>query len=137
VIAHNAPADAPDFRIENNRLYRHVLHNLDFADTPSENQWKECVPREDRAKILQKYHNAPTTGHFGIVKTIARITQHFYWQGTFREIARYFRQCRTCLAHKPEQRRLTSLLHPTAVTQPWQHVTIYLAPLPRSSKGNM
>ena len=135
--ARDTPADAPDFRITDDRLYRHVLHDLNFADTPSDDQWKECVPRESRAEILHRYHDAPTAGHLGVAKTIARVARHYYWPGMFREITRYVRQCRTCLAHKPEQRRPAGLLHPTAVNQPWQHVTIDLVgPLPRSSRGN-
>ncbi|XP_039306054.1 uncharacterized protein K02A2.6-like [Solenopsis invicta] len=136
-ITSTTPDAAPDFRIADGRLYRHVLHTLDFADAPNDAQWKECVPRENRAELLQRYHDAPTAGHLGTAKTIARIARHFYWPGMFREISRYVRQCRTCLAHKPEQRRPAGLLHPTDVSQPWQQVTIDLVgPLPRSSQGH-
>jgi hypothetical protein len=134
---HAAPQDTPDFRIEGGKLYKHVLHTLDFADAPNDSQWKECVPREGRAEVLQRYHDAPTAGHLGVAKTVSRIATHYYWPGMFRDITRYVHQCQTCLAHKAEQRRPAGLLHPTAITRPWQQVAIDLVgPLPRSSKGH-
>lgn len=133
-----APRDVPDFQIREGRLYRHVLHRLDFKEMASEDQWKECVPKEQRSALLTRYHNEPTAGHLGIAKTIARIAQFYYWPGMFREIARYVRGCPTCLAHKPAQMKQTGLLHPTSVTRPWQQVCVDLVePLPRSSKGHV
>lgn len=88
-IVRENPRDAPDYQIRNGRLFRHVLHQLNFKDTPTEEQWKECVPRDEREIILQRYHDTPTAGHMGIAKTIARIAQNYFWPGMHREIARY------------------------------------------------
>ncbi|XP_036143394.1 uncharacterized protein K02A2.6-like [Monomorium pharaonis] len=133
----NAPREHPDLRIEGNRLRKHLLHTLDFRDTPPETQWKECVPTKERGELLRRYHDEPTAGHLGVAKTIARIAEHYYWPGMFGEISRYVRRCRECLAHKPAQTRPAGLLHPTTVTRPWQQVTIDLiGPLPRTTRGN-
>ncbi|KMQ86714.1 reverse ribonuclease integrase, partial [Lasius niger] len=69
------PAAHPDYRIEENKLYRHVLHSLDFKEHSTEEQWKTCVPRENREEVMQRYHDAPTVGHLGVAKTIARIAE--------------------------------------------------------------
>ena len=131
------PAAYPDFRIEGGKLYKHILHSLNFKEIPSTTQWKICVPREERAEILEKLHDAPTAGHCGIAKTIARVAERFYWPGMFREIAGYVRNCDKCLAHKALQQRPAGRLHATEVTTPWAHVTVDLVgPLPRSKKGN-
>ena len=136
-LTNATPEAVPDYRIDGGKLFRHVLHSLEFTETPPESQWKECVPREGRPEVLRRYHDEPTAGHLGIAKTIARIATRYYWPGMFREIARYVRQCPTCLAHKVEQRRPAGLMHPTAITRPWQQVTIDLVgPLPRSTRGH-
>lgn len=50
-LVSDAPQSVPDLRIENGRLYKHVLHSLDFKDVPPEEQWKKCVPRGNREQI--------------------------------------------------------------------------------------
>jgi len=40
------PEDYPEYKIRRGRLFRHILHFTDFKETPSEEQWKEYVPRE-------------------------------------------------------------------------------------------
>jgi len=63
------PIEYPDYRIEDGRLYRHVLHDLNFRDTPAGQQWKQCVPRDQRAPLLQRLHDEPAPGHLGTAKT--------------------------------------------------------------------
>lgn len=40
-LTHDMPREQPDYRITNQKLYRHILHQLDFKDTVPEDQWKE------------------------------------------------------------------------------------------------
>ncbi|KAL6417431.1 hypothetical protein ACFW04_012743 [Cataglyphis niger] len=131
------PTAHPDYQVKDGELYRHILHTLDFKDNPTDEQWKLCVPRDGRGDILRQYHDAPTAGHGGVAKTIARIAERFYWPGMFRDIAGYVRQCPGCLAHKPIQQKPAGTLHATNVNRPWEHVTIDLVgPLPRSRRGH-
>src|SRR5436190_4728634 len=51
----NDPIAQPDYRVHNDRLMRHILHTLDFKETPSHTQWKICVPREQRNDVLRQY----------------------------------------------------------------------------------
>ena len=37
------------------------------------------VPSIIRKELLEEYHNAPTSGHHGIEKTLARLTKSYYW----------------------------------------------------------
>jgi len=113
-------AEYPDYRITNGRLYRHVLHDLDFRDTPTDEQWKQCVPKHGRNEVMRRMHDEPASGHLGIAKTLARIAQLYHWPGMFREIARYVRRCPVCLAHKTPQQPPAGRLHATPTTAPWQ-----------------
>ena len=131
------PTAHPDYRIHDDRLTRHILHSLNFNETPANTQWKICIPREQRKEIMHQYHDAPTAGHGGIAKTIARIASKYYWPGMLREIAAYVRGCQTCLAHKPLQQKPAGQMHATDVARPWEHVTTDLVgPLPRSRQGH-
>ncbi|KMQ84031.1 reverse ribonuclease integrase, partial [Lasius niger] len=131
------PARRPDYRIEDGRLRRHILHSLNFKEDPTASQWKECVPKERRYELLQRYHDAPTAGHLGIAKTIARIAERYYWPGMLREITAHVRSCQKCQAHKAHQAAPAGTLHATNVQRPWEQVMVDLVgPLPRSRQGH-
>ncbi|KMQ84177.1 reverse ribonuclease integrase, partial [Lasius niger] len=130
------PANYPDYDVRDGHLYRHLLHDLDFRETPAEDQWKRCVPKEQRPDLLRRYHDDPASGHLEVAKTLARIAQGYYWPGMFREISRYVRSCPNCLAHKVSQQRPAGTLHSTPVAAPWQQAALDLiGPLPRSTQG--
>jgi len=67
-----------------------------ILQTPEAQQWKICVPQPLRRKVLEKAHDALTAGHLGIAKTIARMAEHYYWPGMFREAASYVKACQNC-----------------------------------------
>ena len=39
------------------------------------------IPLSERREILQECHDARTSGHLGISKTLARVRENFYWTG--------------------------------------------------------
>jgi len=128
------PREHPDYALRRGRLYRHVLHSTDFKETPSEEQWKECVPRNRRYNVLRQIHH-PTSGHLGTAKTIARAARSYYWPGMFADVARYVQKCPNCLAHKHDQRRPAGLLHATPVRAPWEQVTTWSDRYPGPRRG--
>lgn len=132
------PVDFPDYRVKEGVLYRHLLHDIDFREIDPADQWKRCVPREEREQVLRRNHEDPTAGHFGVAKTIARMARLYYWPGMFQAITRYVRKCPNCLAHKVPPTRPAGNLFTAPVTAPWEQVTLDLiGPLPRSRQGNV
>lgn len=69
------PVDYPNFRLQEGKLYRHILHSLNFQEIPVYEQWKRCVATPDRSEISRRFHDA---GHLRISKTIARIACLYY-----------------------------------------------------------
>jgi transposase InsO family protein len=131
------PNAFPDYMFHEGRLFRHLRHDLEFHEQTEHEQWKQCVPREERDDLMERLHGEPTSGHFGIAKTIARMARRYYWPGMFRDVARFVRQCKNCLAHKPLQRKPAGHAHAHNVTEPWRQVTTDLiGPLPRSVNGH-
>ncbi|KMQ87188.1 reverse ribonuclease integrase [Lasius niger] len=131
------PVDFPDYQMRDGHLHQHILHDLDFREVPAEDQWKKCVPTDQRPALLQRLHNDPTAGHMGTAKTMTSIAQLYYWPGMFRDIARHVRACDICLAHKASQQRPAGNLHTAPVAAPWHQVSVDLVgPLPRSNHGH-
>lgn len=127
----------PDFCIKEGRLYRHFWDMSDLTEPEMSNPWKLCVPKSARPKVLQENHDAPTAGHLGIAKTIARVAKRYYWPGMFREVASYVRGCSSCQRYKTSQQLPAGKMQPTFVQEPWASVSSDLiGPLPRSKKGN-
>lgn len=127
----------PDYEVRGKQLYKHVLHDLNFQETPTEAQWKICVPNNKRLEILQRFHDMPTVGYLEIAKTIPWIAQCYYWPRIFRDITRYVRNCGISFAHKAAQTKPAGKVYPTIVQEAWQQVAIDLVGfLPRSRNGH-
>jgi len=73
------PEEFPDYRVHDRTLFRRILHSLNKDDAGEE--WKICVPTDKREQILRENHSAPTAGHLGITKAIARLARLYYWPG--------------------------------------------------------
>ena len=129
--------DFPDYRIENDRLYRHILHTLDFNESSEASEWKICIAEIEKNRILRENHDDPVAGHLGVAKTLAKLAKCYYWPGMFREATRYVRACINCQKHKVQQVAPAGKMHATNVDQPWEMVSVDLVgPLPRSNNGN-
>ncbi|KAJ8979348.1 hypothetical protein NQ317_016077 [Molorchus minor] len=90
--------------------------------------WLRVVPKESRKEIIREHHDPPLCGHLGVSKTCARLSEKFYWPKLRADVARYIRNCLTCLETKPEQKRPAGKMlsiQPTA-ERPWQLVSIDL-----------
>ncbi|GFU72224.1 retrovirus-related Pol polyprotein from transposon 412 [Trichonephila clavipes] len=70
------------FSIVNNVLYKK------FFD-PSGKQWLPVVLKKMRLEILHHFHDEPTAGHLGFVRTYDRIRKRFFWSRLFRTVLRY------------------------------------------------
>jgi len=129
------PKEHPEYEIRRG-LFRHILHSNDFKETPFEEQWKECVSRDQRSLDALPPARRPdrrTSGHRQNARWAARL---YYWPSMFSDVTRYVHFCQNCLAHKSSQMQPAGLLHASAVKAPWEQVTVDLVgPLPRSTNG--
>ena len=112
------PTQHPNYRIEGGKLFRHLLHTLDFNDTSPEEQWKLCVAAKDKEEILEKMHDDPTAGHLGVAKTLVRLAWIYYWPGILREATQYVRNCNSCPKHESEQQQPAGKMHALNTEQP-------------------
>ena len=54
-----------------------------------------------RTKLINRHHNDPLAGHFGIKKTRELIARKYYWPTFRHDIKDYVKRCDVCLALKP------------------------------------
>jgi hypothetical protein len=90
-----------------------------------------------RAKILYECHDAPSSGHLGISKTVHAVTQLFFWPGMQRDIIKYVRSCEACQRNKPSHQVPTGLLQSLSIPEsPWTDVSMdFIVSLPKSRAG--
>ena len=69
--------------------------------------------------LLQEYHCTPTGGHMGVAKTLARLTENFYWQGIRKDVKRFVASCLDCQYTKYKARKPVSYTHLTLPTTPY------------------
>ncbi|KAH8244767.1 hypothetical protein KR026_005718, partial [Drosophila bipectinata] len=125
-----SPQKFPDYVEEGGLIYRHVPHRAGSEEVAS---WKLCVPMEMRQQVLKENHDAPTAGHLGVRKTIARVAARYFWPGMQRDIRKYVRRCETCLKYTPSQIQTAGQMLTQVPEEPWATVCAdFVGPLPRS-----
>jgi len=85
------PQKYPDYVMDGEILYRNKPHL----------SWKMCVPRSLRETVLRENHDAPSAGHEGSRRTIARLAARYYWPVMHRDERAHVRKCETCMRFKP------------------------------------
>jgi hypothetical protein len=102
---------------------------------------KIIIPPDDSLKkvILRRYHDAPTAGHPGRDRTIARIEKTFWWPSLRQWVEGYVKGCATCQQNKIRTHPTKPLPYriPTNPdTLPFQTIAMDLITHLPVSKGN-
>ena len=87
--------------------------------------------------LLQVAHDIPASSHVDVTKTVASLSQSFYWPKMRQSIKWYCKICETCQkvgkSHKPANAPLQSL---PIMDEPFQRVPFdIVGPLPRCAGG--
>ena len=79
---------------------RHPLSKLytDYA--------RLVIPPKFRVPLLELYHNSLYGAHTGIVKTIARVSNHYWWMGMAKDIQTYISNCLPCQQAKKQHLKI-------------------------------
>ncbi|GFY19213.1 protein NYNRIN [Trichonephila clavipes] len=84
--------------------------------------------------VLKELHGSPTGGHFGVMKTLQKVRERFYWNNVRSDLEKC---CRNCVARKGPRKRTRGRLQLYNVGAPFERIAFdILGPLPRSSDGN-
>lgn len=113
------------------------------VDRPAGEEWSVCeqvvLPECYRTEVLSLAHESPFGGHFGVRKTLTKITRHFYWPHVRRDVVAFCRSCHACqVAGKSGHPLPAAPLNPLPVVEePFSEVLIdCVGPLHKTRKGN-
>lgn len=131
----DSPELYPSFLVKDNTLYKHVLTKLPLVSNISD--WKIVVPTANRQAILKSSHDDETAGHFGVFKTLAKVSELYYWPNMRKSVYKYVRKCQTCAANKPSNLPQAGLMGAYRdINFPYQLLSADLiGPYPRSKNG--
>uniref|UniRef100_A0A3B3RUB2 Gypsy retrotransposon integrase-like protein 1 n=1 Tax=Paramormyrops kingsleyae TaxID=1676925 RepID=A0A3B3RUB2_9TELE len=98
--------------------------------------YQAVVPSALIPSVLQSVHGHPTTGHYGLAKTLDRATRLFYWPYMSTDISRYCECCPACQSRRSPVPRPQAPLLPISPDRPFQLVAADITELPLSTMGN-
>ena len=91
------------------------------------------VPKSQQKTFLTIVHE--DSGHQGIDRTLARLSEMAYWVGMGKDVVRHCTHCYKCQITKaPEQS--PAPLQPIIASKPWELVAVDVLKVPLSTSGN-
>lgn len=86
-----------------------------------------------RQKILHECHDAVTSAHFGLDKTLYSVCMRFWWPRMRKHIVQYVQTCPVCQRIKADRRKPAGLLQPLPVPEvAWESVAMdFVTDLPK------
>ncbi|GJP29585.1 hypothetical protein CLOM_g17670 [Closterium sp. NIES-68] len=98
------------------------------------------VPGYDllRTLLLHESHDNPTSGHFGVDKTMKTLQRNYYWPVMADDVRKYVPSCTACQIMKLSHQQAAGLVQPLdPLERPCQHVTMeYVTGLSAGPSGN-
>ncbi|GFX60895.1 gypsy retrotransposon integrase-like protein 1 [Trichonephila clavipes] len=100
-------------------------------------RWQLVLPRSRIPEVLKELHGSPTGGHFGVMKTLHRVRERFFWGKVRADVEQWCKSCDACSARKGPKIRSRGKLHRYNVGAPFERIAFdILGPLPRTASGN-
>ena len=97
-----------------------------------------CVPACSlRELLVRESHSGGLMSHFGVLKTLDILSEHFYWPRMRRDVERICSKCIACRKAKSKSMP-HGLYTPLPVpTEPWVDISMdFVLGLPRTQKGS-
>ncbi|POV98898.1 hypothetical protein PSTT_14130 [Puccinia striiformis] len=120
-------ADPPDAEEEEDTV-------LEFRDELWWYRDRIFVPTALRAQILKTFHDEPTAGHPGSLKTLDIISRCMNWPGIRKDVIEYTKSCFSCQRAKHSNQKPPGLMNSLSVpSRPWSIIAIdFIVKLPIS-----
>lgn len=127
-------ADNAKYRLNDENL----LHYVNQGSNDAQLGWKICVPCERTSEIVSKYHDSLLAAHAGILRTLARIKEVYYWPNMAQDVEEYVKACSICKAIKPANINQTAKMGEYRdPKEPFRMLALdYIGPLPLTKKQN-
>ncbi|KAK3531230.1 hypothetical protein QTP70_015224 [Hemibagrus guttatus] len=95
---------------------------------------KVYVPLQFHQQVLQWVHEAPSSGHSGILRSTQLTLHRFWWPSLRTDVERFVQSCSTCAQSRVSRQLPEGLLEPLPTPQClWSHLSVdFLTDLPNS-----
>ncbi|GFU21649.1 hypothetical protein TNCV_2423371 [Trichonephila clavipes] len=118
-------------------LRNEVLYRKWESDDGKRFRWQLILPMTRVSIVLKELHGSPTGGHFGVMKTLQKVHERFYWNNVRSDVEKCCRTCDSCAARKGPRKSTRGRLQLYNVGAPFEHIAFDIqGPFPRSSDGN-
>ncbi|GBM40817.1 Retrovirus-related Pol polyprotein from transposon 412 [Araneus ventricosus] len=100
-------------------------------------RWQLILPKSRIQEVLRETHDSASGGHFGVMKTLSKTRERFYWDRLCADVEKWCRECHACGARKGPKRRTKGRLQRYNVGAPFERMVLdILGPLSLTTKGN-
>ncbi|GFW68107.1 retrovirus-related Pol polyprotein from transposon 412 [Trichonephila clavipes] len=100
-------------------------------------RWQLILPKTRVSTAFKELHGSPTEGHFGVMKTLQKVCECFYWNNVCSDVEKCCCTYNLCAACTGPRKRIRGRLQLCNVEAPFERIAFdILGPLPRSSDGN-
>ncbi|GFU52772.1 retrovirus-related Pol polyprotein from transposon 412 [Trichonephila clavipes] len=114
-----------------------VLYRKWESDDGKTFRWQLILPKTRISTVLKELHGSPTGGHFGVMKTLQKVRERFYWNNVRSDVEKCCRTCDPCATCKGPRKRIRGRLQLYNVGAPFKRIAFdILGTLPRSSDCN-
>lgn len=86
---------------DNLRLKKGVIYKRCKVRSPTDLEWKACVPKDCREEVVKLSHDGVGSGHFGLFKTLNKIKRYYVWPKMNGTVANHLKKCEICRTIKP------------------------------------
>ncbi|GFX25170.1 retrovirus-related Pol polyprotein from transposon 412 [Trichonephila clavipes] len=83
-----------------------VLYRKWESDDGKTFRWQFILPKTKVSTVLKELHSSPTGGHFGVMKTLQKVCECFYWNNVRSDVEKCCRICDPC-AERKDPRKCT------------------------------
>src|SRR5213078_3120564 len=101
--------------------------------------WRLCLPDIPyRKTVIHNNHDLAIAGHFGYIKTYAKIARAYYWPNMGKDIRKHVQECDACQRTKSANHPPIGKLQPLPIpNRAWESIAMdFLGPLPESTSGH-
>ncbi|GBM75960.1 Retrovirus-related Pol polyprotein from transposon 412 [Araneus ventricosus] len=114
-----------------------VLYRKWESDDGNSCRWQLILPKSRIPEVLRETHDSASGGHFGVMKTLSKTRESFYWDRLRADVENWCRECHACGARKGPKTRTKGRLQRYNVGAPFERMALdILGPFPVTTKGN-
>ncbi|GFV00953.1 retrovirus-related Pol polyprotein from transposon 412 [Trichonephila clavipes] len=115
-------------------LINGVLYRKWESDNGKTSRWQLILPKTRVSTILKKLHGSPTGGLYGIMKTLQKVRERFYWNNVWSDVEKCCCICDPCAARKGPRKRTRGRLHLYNVGAPLERIAFGILAYPISNQ---